>query len=183
MLRAALILCTLAEAASADLEITIRDGDPWDRITIRNLAACGAVEGRLRIDLTSSEGDLLIDTVRGGPGTKDPMPVEVLNGPARVAPVEDGAQEIEIWLAGLGAGQSATIGLDFDDQASWWPGPRVVVFGEEIAGSAAQWQILGGGARAVFGTSGRARLAAPVEADCTHEAPAEGAEPETAPVG
>lgn len=160
------LLAVLSAPAQADVELTIRDGNPFDRIWIKNAADCGALTAILHIDLGPSAGRLLLDTVRGGPGTKDPMPVEVERGPLRIDPVQDGATDLTVQIGALRAGDTASLTMDFDDQAGWWPGPRVEVFGDEIAGTVATLRVKGDSARAVFDTQGTAVLQDPSAPDC-----------------
>lgn len=144
--------------AAADLSITFRDGNPRDRFTVRN-TGCAVVTGQLVIDLAPSAGGVIVDAVRGGPGTKDPMPVEVEAGRLTVAPVADGARRLSMHLGGLAAGERAVVTLDLDDTRGWWPGPRVEVFEQEMAGATATLAAPHGTARATFDATGSARIA------------------------
>jgi hypothetical protein len=159
-------LLLLASPLCADVNIWIYDGDPYDRIRIQN-TACQPLVGTLRIDLSSSSGGVIIDTVRGGPGTKDPMPVEIEQGAIKVEPVEDGAQDITVLIGHLAENETGIVTLDFDDTRGWWPGPRIEVFGDEIAGTVATLKVLGGVSQGVFDTTGFSRLSDPVPVDCT----------------
>lgn len=58
------------------LQISTEDGNPWDKITIQN-TGCTPLSGVMVFDFTHSAGGIILDTERGGPGTQDPMPVQV----------------------------------------------------------------------------------------------------------
>lgn len=143
----------VAHGAGAEVIVSFRDGDPHDRLRVRN-TGCAALAGTLRLDLTRSAGAVIADTLRGGPGTKDPMPVEVESGAIAVDPVADGAEILILRLTGLPAGGTAVVTLDLDDTRGWWDGPRVEVFEEEMAGAVVEFADT----RGVFWTDGMARL-------------------------
>ncbi|MEM7296478.1 MAG: hypothetical protein AAF330_07645 [Pseudomonadota bacterium] len=145
--------------------MTYRDGNPHDRFFIRH-SGCAVLVGELEIDLHSSRGEVLIDTVRGGPGTKDPMPVDVERGPVLVDPVEDGAKILRVSILGLEPGKLAAITLDLDAETHWWPAPRVAVEGDEIAQSEARLALLAQGYAGVFDTTGGVRFSVPSLSDC-----------------
>ena len=168
-LRACLVVL-FASPASTDITIVIRDGNPWDTITVSH-DMCGPMSGRVHLDLESSAGNMLIDTVRGGAGTKDPMPVEVLAGPIIVEPVRDGDRQITFLLGDLPPNIEAVIGLDFDNETGWWPGPRVEVWGEHILGTAARIDMHGGASLGQFGPSGTVILPDPVDMQCNTPEP------------
>lgn len=140
------------------------DGNPYDRIFIRNIGDCDTITGTLTLDFTTSAGQVVIDTQYGGVGTQDPMPVEVENGPLSIAPVSDGDRVLQIGIDGLLAGQSGTITLDFDNEAAGWRAARVSIIGDHVAGAAARFDIAGTSARAVFDRTGAARIDLPDDA-------------------
>ena len=152
------------------MQVTFRDGNPHDRFWIKN-TSCSTLVGALTLDLRSADSPVLIDTVRGGPGTKDPMPVEVLAGPIIVEPVRDGDRQIIFLLGDLPPNIEAVIGLDFDNETGWWPGPRVEVWGEHILGTAARIDMHGGASLGQFGPSGTVILPNPVEMRCDSPEP------------
>jgi len=71
------------------------------RLAARPHADCPLVAAALQVDFSSSKGRLVIDTEYGGAGTKDPMPVQVLEGLALVDPVADGARRLTVRIGAL----------------------------------------------------------------------------------
>ena len=159
-----------ATPAAADITLGIFDGNPHDRIVLTN-TGCGVLAGTLVIDLTTSAAGLLIDTEYGGAGTKDPMPVEVERGALRLDPVRDGDRSLTIHVDALHPSETASVTLDLDDERGWWPGPRVEVWGEEIAGTIARFDQGGAQAGAVFDATGQAWLTPAVPPGCSAPAP------------
>ncbi len=152
-----------AAGQEATLEVHVQDADAFDWIVVRNAGGCDAVSGRLRIDFGPSEGGVMIDTEYGGGGALHPRPVEVLDGPAEVLPVEDGAREVDIRLFGLGPDAQAVLILDIDSQRDGPGSASIVASPGDIAGSLAVFAAREGAApaRAVFGGEGTAVLTVP----------------------
>jgi len=148
------MLPAVVAAGGAELSISIRDGDPHDRIFVSNTGACTLARGVLGIDFTMSSGGVLIDTQYGGAGTKDPMPVEVEYGPLHVHAVADGDRQIVIEVDVLLPGQSGTVTLDVDNEASPWFAQRVSILADHLEGSTARFAAAGHDATAVFDASG-----------------------------
>lgn len=145
----ALVVPNLCCAQTAELSVTLRDGDPHDRIYIHNTGECALVRGVLGIDFAPSQGRVLIDTQYGGLGTKDPMPVNVEHGPLHVQPVLDGDRQITIQIDGLQPAQSGTVTLDVDNEATGWFAGRVIILGDHVEGATARFA---GGGQDVLGT-------------------------------
>ena len=164
------VLCALAPVARADLMVMIRDGDPLDRVLLRNTGAC-ALTGVVEVDFSGSKGQVVIDTAYGGLGSRDPMQVEVEHGPVKPAPVADGTQRVVIALGGLAAQDVGAITFDMDNQTGWWEERRVVVTPSQLRGTEVILRLKGKAARAVFRTDGKVTL--PVEApqDCDAQVP------------
>lgn len=139
----------------------MRDGDPFDRIFIRNSGECTLVQGVLGLDFTTSQGGVLIDTEYGGLGTKDPMPVAVEHGPLRVRTVLDGDRQIVIEIDGLLPDQSGVVTLDVDNEATGWFSGRVSILGEHLDGATARFVTQGQDATGTFGETGEVVIALP----------------------
>lgn len=160
MMRLAALFYLSAAAASADIRLSLQDGDPYDRLIILN-DGCPLGIAELTLDFTGSQGKVILDTVRGGPGTKDPMPVEVERGRLSISPVADGAQTLTVGIGGMGTGERASVTMDMDDTQGWWPGPRVVADGEDLSGTSATLLTRGTMAFTEF-SGGGAVLTSPV---------------------
>ena len=157
--RAALISVLLAGPAAgseAFLGVHVHDDDAVDFIAVRNLGGCDALSGTLRIDFAPSAGGVVIDTEYGGGGALHPRGVEVVHGPAEVAPVEDGALSLEIVLTALAPEEEAVILLDLDSAAG-----GIVARDGDIVGSVAGFSAQGEAVEAALGPDGRAVLAVP----------------------
>lgn len=164
------LLALLATSAQADIVLRMEDGNPHDRLWIRNTDQCGAITGVLQIDFEPSAGRVLLDTEYGGLGTKDPMPVEVELGNIRLAPVTDGDRHLTVFLEGLGAGDTAVVTMDFDNEASFWSSPRVEVFGGHIEGTIARFTDTDVTPQAIFDNRAIARISL-AEQPCPKEEP------------
>jgi hypothetical protein len=116
------------------LQISMEDGNPWDKITIQN-TGCTPLSGVLVFDFTHSAGGIILDTERGGPGTQDPMPVQVYSGPVKLASPVDGATRLTLSIDRLRPGDIAIVRLDFDSTRSWWHRDRVVAMGADLGGT------------------------------------------------
>ena len=159
---AALILApAMTLAQDAELTVLIRDGDPHDRIYIRNTGRCQLASGVLGLDFTTSAGGILIDTAYGGAGTKDPMPVEVESGPVSVHPVLDGDRQIVIDIENLAPGHSGVVTLDVDNEASGWFASRVSILNDHLEGTGARFASMSQDAQGVFDASGAVVIGLP----------------------
>ena len=166
------VMPSLCSAETPQLSVMMWDGDPHDRIFIRNTDDCALVRGVLVLDFTTSRGRVLIDTQYGGLGTKDPMPVAVEHGPLTVLPVADGDRRIFIEIHGLLPAQSGTVTLDVDNEATGWFAGRVSILGEHLEGATARFRAqsagLGDDAFGTFTSAGAVAIALPNNA-CTPE--------------
>lgn len=141
MLRWGLLGVMMAgQAAAGGLEISMADGNPHDRIWLRNQGACEIIAGALMLDFQNSAGRIVIDTAYGGIGTKDPMPVEVERGNITVAPVADGDAQITILIGSITPGGQAVVTLDFDNDQSGWFSNRVSILGKDVIGTLARFE-------------------------------------------
>ncbi|MEO0359371.1 MAG: hypothetical protein AAF386_14005, partial [Pseudomonadota bacterium] len=152
-----LALFLTATSAQADLVVTFSDGNPHDRFWLQN-TGCATLVGVVTIDLTQSAGRVLIDSIRGGPGTKDPMPVEIERGDNTLGPVMDGDQHLDIYLHGLAPDTVAVVTLDLDGDVGWLAAPNVGVENSEMAGARATIDSPDWAATALFDATARARF-------------------------
>jgi len=153
------------------------DGDPHDRIWLRNLGSCEIVAGALVLDFRNSKGKIVIDTAYGGIGTKDPMPVEVETGNITVRPVADGDREIVVLIGSIAPNGTAVVTLDFDNDASGWFTQRVSILDADVAGTFARFETPNELTSGVFETQAKLDLPIPEDA-CKKERNA----PSTVPV-
>ncbi|WP_375282075.1 hypothetical protein [Pseudooctadecabacter sp.] len=158
---ALMVLPATTMAQTAEVSVMIRDGDPHDRIYIRNTGRCPLGYGVLGLDFTTSAGHILIDTAYGGAGTKDPMPVEVESGPLSVHPVLDGDRQIVMDIEGLAQGQSGVVTLDVDNEASGWFASRVSILNDHLEGTEARFASMSQDARGVFDATGTVIIGLP----------------------
>lgn len=145
------------------LEIHVQDADMTDWIVIRHAGGCAPLSGDLRIDFRTSAGDVVIDTEYGGGGVLHPRPVEVLQGPADVGDVRDGARQLDIALWEFSDGVQAVLTLDMDSlRNAAGPGQgSVVATGADIAGAVASFSGGSAPVEAVFDDLGSAYLTVP----------------------
>ncbi|MFW5642133.1 MAG: hypothetical protein ACOCY0_05135, partial [Roseicyclus sp.] len=126
---AAALIClwpAAAPAQTARLEVTVEDAAMLDVVVLRNVEACGPVSGMLRIDFGPSAGQVVIDTEHGGRGTQDPRTPVVRTGPGRLMEVEDGAQVLDLLVAGLAPGAEVVVTFDIDSEAEPTRAGRIV---------------------------------------------------------
>lgn len=163
MIRAAL-LCVLGAPLHAEgLTVQFQDGDPRDRLIIFN-QGCPLNDAEIRVDFSTSTGRLVIDTAYGGGGTRDPAPIELIEGQAVLRPVTDGDQSLtleNVTLPNLGA---LVVTMDVDDRTATFEGDRVVASGSEIAGTEITFAINATTTRVTLNTFGQATLELPPSA-------------------
>lgn len=155
------LIWTALPAAALDLRVSIEDGDPLDRIRIVNTGNCTVAPGLVTINMANSEGRIVIDTEAGGPGTRDPFPITVENGPARLEPVADGDMSLGLRMGGLAPGGGITISFDGDSQTAFWENRRVVFRPEDLTGTRVRYVTLGETVSTVFTGAGSVTLDLP----------------------
>ncbi len=170
LIAASLPALSTANETSPQLTVTIADGNPWDRIGLRVTGTCKALSGALEIDFTNAHGRFLIDTVYGGPGTKDPMPVKVLSGLISVAPVVDGARGLTMQIGAIAPGTQAIVGLDLDNEQGFWQWQRVEIDRIGLAGTSVTFRAGNFSNEVTFGDSGQAVITLPASV-CEQEPP------------
>ena len=112
----------------------------------------------LILDFTTSQADVYLDTVRGGPGSRAPLPVAVMSGDIRVKPVSDGAQTLVIIVDTLNEGDIAQVSMDMDDGLGTQGVAQVEVYGSELKGAVATLVTDEQQHRGVFDANGMARV-------------------------
>ncbi|WP_375280581.1 aggregation factor core protein MAFp3, isoform C [Pseudooctadecabacter sp.] len=129
------VMVLMGTAATADIEVTFRDGAPKDRIEIANIGGCEVGPMTLAVDLVPSPSGLIFDVSSQGAGVQVNQPVEIVDGAALVATmsvVNDGDQLLTLRLAEMQAGDVIRLTLDLDDTVST---REITVDGAEIAGA------------------------------------------------
>ncbi len=156
----------MATQTEAMIEVNFRDGNPWDVFTITN-AGCAIIQADLTIDLSTSVAGVLIDTEYGGPGTQDPMPAELSEGHAVLAPVTDGDQRLVVTIGKLDTENLIQLRLDVDDTQGSRYAPKIEVYGDEITGATVTLRYAGDQTFGTFDAEGNARIPLPKDApDC-----------------
>lgn len=165
ILLSAIIVFAPAKLAANELLVWFQDGNPADRILVHN-TGCPISGAKLTIDFRSSSGKVLIDTTYGGPGSRDPLDVQVARGDIRIIPPQDGAQILEIMIDDMQRGAIAEVTMDVDDQISATENMRVGVSGSEVAGTTVRLQLHQSTGDATLNETGRTAIAVPDE-DCS----------------
>ncbi len=150
------LLATVSQATAA-VEVTFRDGNPWDVFLITS-TDCPISEAELRIDLTTSVAGVLIDTEYGGAGTQDPLPAELASGDAILRPVSDGDQLLTVQITRLDVDTPIRLQMDVDDTAGTQYAPRVQVALHEMTGATVTLSYAGSTTSAPFDPNGLARV-------------------------
>lgn len=149
-----------ASPATATIEVRFRDGNPWDTFDFRN-SGCAIYDAVILVDLSTSIAGVLIDTAYGGAGTQDPMPAELSEGQATLAPVNDGDQEFTVEIDKLDDTDRIQVRLDVDDTAGSAYAPKVEVYGDEITGATVTLIYADATTTGTFDANGNARVALP----------------------
>ena len=147
----------LASPSLAAIEVRFSDGAPWDIFTITN-PGCEIAEAELLIDLSTSVAGVLIDTEYGGAGTQDPLPAELSQGNALLAPVIDGDQHLSVTIGTLDKDGLIELRMDVDDTAGSARGPKIQVYADEITGATVTLNYAGAQTMGVFNSQGYARV-------------------------
>jgi hypothetical protein len=156
----AALLALPAQAQDNALSLHFADGNPYDLLHI-TASGCPQSDIGLTIDFRSSAAGVLMDTVLGGPGTQDPMPVRLANGTATVSPVADGDQVLRLGAIQISPTQGVEIILDLDDTTGSAGASPVQVMGSEIAGTTVTLTAQQITATGTFDASGRVTLPLP----------------------
>lgn len=151
-----LLLAPVNQACAA-VEVTFRDGNPWDVFLITS-TDCPIRDAELRIDLTTSVAGVLIDTEYGGAGSQDPLPAELASGDATLVPVADGDQLLIVKIARLDDETPIRLQMDVDDTAGTQYAPRIQVALDEMTGATVTLTHAGSTTSAPFDASGLARV-------------------------
>lgn len=130
---AAAALSAEAKACDPVLKLAFIEDAPTDFLRLTNASAGDWRLVAAEIDLVPSAGALLLDTVRGGPGTGVAAAFRHADGPAPIAQtgITDGSTGFSFQFDGVAAGGGAAFALDLDDTLP--PGSsRTRVAGSEI---------------------------------------------------
>lgn len=130
----ALLLLLAGPALAQDVDVRFQDGNPYDRFIVFN-RGCPLTDFVILLDFTSSAGGVLIDTVSGGPGARDPMAVQLIEGDASLDPVRDGDQMLRLRVASLPNLAALVVTMDVDDSIGLVEEDRVFADGADVAGT------------------------------------------------
>lgn len=125
------------------ISIVFREGAPVDKFKIENQSKNWQIK-TMDIDLSSSKGRLIFDTISGGKGVEVFQPYQSVSGSAKlsnVALVEDGADAINLNFEKFSSGESFTFSIDVDDQLTTSELGQIRVTGGEMAQAKAVFLI------------------------------------------
>lgn len=135
-----------AEARACDpvLELAFIEDAPTDFLRLTNASAGDWRLVAAEIDLVPSAGALLLDTIRGGPGTGVAAQFRHADGPAPTAQsgIVDGSTAFAFQFDGIAAGGRTAFALDLDDTLPAGS-RRTRVAGSEIQEATATARFLG----------------------------------------
>lgn len=163
MIRLAAFLLMCTPATAQELDVQFQDGNPFDRFIVFN-RGCPLADAVIVLDFTTSRGGILIDTILGGPGARDPMDVTLTEGDAVLRPVKDGDQMLRLDVATLPQVSAITVTMDVDDTIGLWEDARVFAEGAEIAGTTVTLTINDSTVTTTLNTTGRGTLTVPAKA-------------------
>jgi len=129
-----LTIATLWSSFSiADVQIDFIEGAPKDRFVITNTSQCNLANMALVIDLSKSDGRLIFDTTASGAGVEVFQPFEVTEGAIEsTTNIDDGNAALNLAIASLPAGNSASFTIDVDDTMTNSELGNIRVSGSEI---------------------------------------------------
>lgn len=130
-------------ACANDIHVSFSEGAPVDKFQIKNNTKIWQIKS-INIDLSSSNGRLIFDTISGGKGVEVFQPYEPVAGSAIISAfdlVEDGAEMINLQFEKFTKGDSFTFSIDVDDQLTNSELGQTRVTGGEMAQAKAVFQI------------------------------------------
>lgn len=125
------------------ISVVFREGAPVDKFKIQNQSKNWQIK-TIDIDLSTSQGRLIFDTISGGKGVEVFQPYKSVSGSAKlstVAMVEDGEDAIKLNFENFSTGDSYTFSIDVDDQLKASDLGQIRVTGAEIAQAKAVFTI------------------------------------------
>lgn len=135
----ALPLVTQAAAACVhEVSMVFTESAPRDRFEIRNDSSPGQRIERLTLDLSSSAGRLIFDTIEGGTGVDVFQPFRVESGEAKLkgSPVvQDGSERLTLAFTRFEPGQRFVFSIDVDDRLTASDLGQTRISGVEMAGA------------------------------------------------
>ncbi|WP_291014707.1 hypothetical protein [Hydrogenophaga sp.] len=138
MLGALPLLTHAATACVHEVSMVFTESAPRDRFEIRNDSSAGQPIQRLTLDISSSAGRLIFDTIEGGTGVEVFQPFRVEPGEARLkgAPVvQDGSDRLTLVFTRFDPGQRFRFSIDVDDQLTASDLGQIRVSGREMEGA------------------------------------------------
>jgi hypothetical protein len=130
-------------ACSDHIKVSFAEGAPVDKFKITNQSKTVQIKA-INIDLSSSKGRLIFDTISGGKGVEVFQPYQSVSGNAElstVALVEDGSDAINLDFKKFSGGDSFTFSIDVDDQLTASELGQIRVTGGEMAQAKAVFLI------------------------------------------
>lgn len=136
-------LAASEEACSDYINVSFAEGAPVDKFKITNQSKNWNIKA-VNIDLSSSKGRLIFDTISGGKGVDVFQPYKSVSGNAKLSKatlVEDGANSINLNFEKFSSGESFTFSIDVDDQLTASELGQIRVTGGEMAQAKAIFMI------------------------------------------
>lgn len=144
--------------ALADLSARFVEGAPKDRFEIRNTGSCDIAAATVRLDLSTSQGQLIFDVTGSGAGVEVFQPFDVVEGRAALATlpvVTDGQNMLDLNISKLEPGSAIAFTIDVDDTLG---AREITVTGSEISGGTVHLTHGGTSGSAEFTSAAKAEL-------------------------
>lgn len=173
-----LVFTMNANASSSDIAacksaitVSFAEGAPVDRFEIKNNSNSWQIVN-LEIDLSTSRGKLIFDTISGGKGVEVFQPYKAVSGDAKILKantIKDGSDLISLAFEQFKSGQNYTFSIDVDDQLTASQLGQIRVTGSEMELATVNFMLANSSgvktnAQAVFNANNQAILA---DADCS----------------
>jgi hypothetical protein len=127
------------------VQISFLEGAPVDRFIIKNSSEEFEISA-MEINLASSRGRLIFDTINGGAGVEVFQPYKTVAGSARLAQavsVSDGSENVGVRFESFPAGADYTFSIDVDDRLTASELGQIRVSGSEMEGAQASFDLVG----------------------------------------
>ena len=158
-------LSSRSDSCKTGIIISFSEGAPVDRFEIKNTSENWQIVD-VEIDLSSSKGRLIFDTVSGGKGVEVFQPYKTVSGSAKIIKiitVKDGSDAMLLDFERFNSGQSYTFSIDVDDQLTSSELGQIRVTGSEMELAQANFTLESPKgertkAQAIFNNQNQARL-------------------------
>ena len=153
------------DTCKTGITVSFSEGAPVDRFEIKNTSKDWQIIN-VEIDLSSSKGRLIFDTISGGKGVEVFQPYKTVSGSAKIIKanaVKDGSDAILLGFEQFNSGQSYTFSIDVDDQLTSSELGQIRVTGGEMELAQANFTLKNPNgkktkAQAIFNNQNQARL-------------------------